>query len=323
MDICLHLGAHRTGSTSLQIFFNENRKAFLRDDTTFWGPGRTRSGMFAGLIRDPNRLSPSDREIGTRSVGRIKIELARAEQNGLKRLVLSEENMQGTMMHNFTRSRLYSQVGKRLSRFAPAFEGRRMRIGLCVRSYDSYWASALAFRIKNGSALPSADQLDRLTTQPRRWRHVIEDISDVFPKAEIVVWSFEALGHRTDQQAQALTGCALPAKLRKSDGANNASLTAVEVGAVARERGQDDIADKLEQQIGRYQPFDMGQLHKLRQDYVNDISWLLDGSDGLATYFDPTGDTSGGAQDARGRDHDQERRMGRTRRGGTARSLAG
>jgi len=129
MDICLHLGAHRTGSTSLQLFFNQNRKAFLRDDTTFWGPGRTRSGMFAGLIRDPSRLSLSDKEIGTRSVGRIKIELARAEQNGIQRLVLSEENMQGTMMHNFTRSRLYGQVGKRLARFAPAFDGRRFVSG--------------------------------------------------------------------------------------------------------------------------------------------------------------------------------------------------
>ena len=310
MEICLHLGAHRTASTSFQVFMNANRKALTRQRVSIWGPGRTRSGLFAGLVRDPNLLQADDEELGARSIGRIKMELARVQNNDMTRLVISEENMIGTMGHNFKRSRLYGQAAARLKRFAPAFSGHKLRIGLAVRSYDSYWASALAFRIKSGSPLPETDQLDLLTTQLRRWRHVISDIADTFPEAELAVWSFEAWSNQPQRQLGALIGGSAPHDLKGGGATNNASLSAAEIGEIARERGQSDIADKLERQIGRYQPFDPDQIHKLRQDYATDIDWLINGSDGLATYYDPTGDTSGGSQDARGRYNDEESRMG-------------
>ncbi len=310
MEICLHLGAHRTASTSLQVFLNANRKAMTRQRVGIWGPGRTRSGLFAGLVRDPNLLQPDDEKLGRRSIGRIKMELARVQNNDMTGLVISEENMIGTMGHNFKRSRLYSQTAARLKRFAPAFDGHKLRIGLAIRSYDSYWASALAFRIKSGTSLPETDQLDLLTTQPRRWRHVISDIAEVFPQAELAVWSFEAWSNQPQRQLGALIGRAGPYDLKGGGATNNASLSAAEIGEIARERGQTDIADKLERQIGRYQPFDPNQIHKLRQDYATDIDWLINGSDGLATYYDPTGDTSGGSMDARGSYNDEESRMG-------------
>ncbi len=289
---------------------NENRKSLTRQRTAIWGPGRTRSGLFAGMIRDPNLVQPEDEELAKRSIGRIKMELARAEKNEMTRLVISEENMIGTMGHNFKRSRLYPQAQRRLQRFVPAFEGHKLRIGLSIRSYDSYWASALAFRIKAGSAVPKADQLDLLTTQPRRWRHVISDLAEVFPDAEIAIWSFEAWSSQPQNQLSALTGRQGLSALKGGGATNNASLRAAEIGAIARERGQTEIADDLERQIGRYQPFDPNQIYKLRQDYATDIDWLINGSDGLATYYDPTGDTSGRSQHARGSDYDEESRLG-------------
>lgn len=279
--------------------------------------------MFAGLIRDPNRLMPKDIDLGRRSIGRIKIELARAENNKMERVVISEENMIGTMMNNFARARLYGQAGQRLSRFAPAFDGHKLRLGIAIRSYETYWSSAMAFRIKNGNDLPDADTLDRLTTQPRRWRHVIEDAARAFPEADISVWSFEAWSSQPDQQLRSLTGRILPSDARARKSTNNASLTAAEIGAVLRSRGQTTDADRLERQIGRFQPFSPAQVHKLRQDYANDIDWLIQGGDGLATYFDPTGDTSGGLTDARGSSYDRQERLGRTRPRRIARPLAG
>ncbi|MEM9582570.1 MAG: hypothetical protein AAGA08_05580 [Pseudomonadota bacterium] len=310
MDICLHLGAHRTASTSLQVFLNANRQSLARQHTSMWGPGRTRSGLFAGLVRDPNLLQAEDHEMAARSIGRIKVELQRVENNAMRRLLISEENMMGTMGHNFKRMRLYPQVAKRLARFAPAFEGYPLRVGLAIRSYDSYWASALAFRIKAGDDLPHEDLLDKLTTQPRRWRHVVQDIADVFPLAELVVWPFEAWSNQPQMQLSALTGRRGMARMKGGGATNNASLTACEVGEIARERGQTEVAEVLESKIGRYQPFGPDQIHKLRQDYATDIDWLINGSDGLATYYDPTGETSGGPLDARGSDYDEESRMG-------------
>jgi hypothetical protein len=323
MDICLHLGAHRTGSTSLQVFLNANRKAFLQDRTTFWGPGRTRSGLFAGLIRDTRRLTPGDRATGQRSLGRIKMEMARAALNGNDRLIISEENILGTLSQNFGQCQLYPQAADRLARFAPAFGGQTLRIALAIRSYDTHWASALAFGAKAGRALPTPQMLDRLTTQPRRWRHVIKDIAHIFPEAQIAVWTFEAWASQQPQQVCALTNRLLPRTITKPVQVNNASPNAADIAAIAKDRGDHALAESLKSTIGRYQPFNQDQQHKLRQDYATDIDWLKAGSDGLATYYDPTGDTSGGSLDPRGSHHDQKRRLGRTRHDRTARPLAG
>lgn len=323
MDICLHLGAHRTGSTSLQVFLNNNRKAFLHDRTTFWGPGRTRSGLFAGLIRDTRRLTAGDRATGQRSLGRIKIEMSRAALNGNDRLIISEENILGTLSQNFGQCQLYPQAADRMARFAPAFGGHGLRIGLAIRSYDTQWASALGFGAKAGRALPTPQMLDRLTTQPRRWRHVIEDIAHVFPEAQIAVWSFEAWASQQPQQVCALTNRLLPRNISGPVEVNNASPKAADIAAIAKDRGDHMLAESLQSTIGRYQPFNAAQQHKLRQDYATDIDWLKEGSDGLATYYDPTGDISGASLHPRGSHHDQERRMGSTRHERTARPLAG
>lgn len=323
MEICLHLGAHRTGSTSLQMFLNGNRKRFMRDGTAFWGPGRTRSGFFAGLVRDPTKITPADDRIGKRSVGRIRLALAHANESGTDRVVISEENMHGTMSHNFRKAQLYSQTLPRLRRFAPAFEGQPLRIGMAIRSYEAYWSSALAFRIKQGHDQPDHAMLDRLTTQPRRWRHLIEDIRQVFPEAEIAVWSFEAWASQLEEQTYALTGRRAPHGARGSGEVNNASLSAAEIGQIIAERGDMATARPLQDQIGRYQPFDAAQVHKLRQDYANDIDWLEEGSDGLATYCAPDTQRRGVALDARGRFNDRQTTMGHPRGSRTARTLAG
>ena len=312
MEICLHLGAHRTGSTSLQVFMNANRKLLSRDRLAVWGPGRTRSGLFAGMMRDPNRLTLSDLEQGQRTLGRVSMEVARAEHNGIHRLVISEENMIGTMAQNVNRCTLYKQALGRLERFAPAFGGHTIRVGLAVRSYESYWASALAFRIKGGAPFPGNDRLERLTTQPRRWRHLIYDIARVFPEAEIVVWPFEAWSGQPAMQLSALTGRLMPRGMVEPSKAHNASITAAQMHEIAVERDEDAIAASLQGAQGRYQPFDAEQIHKLRQDYATDIDWLIQGSDGLATYYDSTGATSGEPQDARGRYDDEENRLVRT-----------
>lgn len=323
MEICLHLGAHRTGTTSLQLFMNDNRKAFYRDGTTYWGPGRTRAGLFSGLVRDPDRLTREDQRRAERSIGVIRMEMARAAQNGMERLVISEENMLGTLKQNFRSCRLYGQALQRLSRFAPAFEGHKLRIGIAIRSYDIYWSSALAFRIKQGHPLPSDELLDRLTTQPRRWRDVIEDAACAFPTAKISVWPFEAWAGQPDQHARCLTARMLPRDMRVRTAANNASLRASEIGAIARDRGQIAEADRLCPQIGRYSPLNKDQALKLRQDYTSDIDWLEQGGDGLVTYFRPTGETFGGPTNARGSYYDRQKRLGRARQRRIARTIAG
>ena len=56
MDIILHLGAHRTGAASFQCYLRSVDAELAGLGIGFWGPQRTRQGLFHGLYdAQPNR----------------------------------------------------------------------------------------------------------------------------------------------------------------------------------------------------------------------------------------------------------------------------
>lgn len=318
VEICLHLGAHRTGSTGLQVLLNSQRPALNRAGIAYWGPERTRAGLLAGLVKSPDGVSVRDERLGLRSCGRLRMEFARLEQSGRQQLIISEENLIGTMAQNLASVRLYGQVAGRLTRVAPAFEGRSLRISVAIRSYDLHWASQLAFRVKAGANLPSVGDLDRLVTQPRRWRDVIADIEATFPTASIVVWPFEGWVANPAPLIASLLGRSIALSPMAKPHKSNASASAIELAEIAAERGELDEAVRLASlgQGARYMPFDAEQAWKLQQDYRADIGWLEAGAynSPRVTYLNPTVETFGGADMTEGSHHDrQEKSLGSAR----------
>ena len=317
VEICVHLGAHRTGSTGLQMLLNGQRPALRRAGIAYWGPERTRGGLLAGLVKNPQQLSARDTQLGLRSCGRLRMEFARLEQSGVRQLIVSEENLIGTMAQNLEAVRLYGQVADRLARVTPAFEGRSLRIGFAIRAYDLHWASQMAFRVKAGAVLPSAADLDRLVTQPRRWRDVIADIGGIFPDAELVIWPFEGWVANPAPLIGAFVGRDVALGPMAKPHKSNASATATELAEIATERGDLDGAERLATagQGARYMPFDAEQAWKLQEDYRADITWLKAGADTpRVTYLDPTEGTFGGADMTEGSHHDgQEKSVGSAR----------
>jgi hypothetical protein len=313
MEISLHLGAHRTGTTSLQAYLGGYSQKLTQAGIAVLGPKRTRDGMFAGLVRDPDHVTPADDKLAKRSHGRIKIEAARAEMAGQSRLIISEENMIGTMTQNLRTMRLYTQARARLDRFAPAFEGQRLRIAVSIRSYEFYWASALAFKIKGGMGLPDAALLDCLVTQPRRWADLVRDIRAVFPDADVVVWPFEACIGQPKRQLEALLGEAAPAHLGPGGDIHNASAKPHMLAQIIADQGDAEGAARVAQMAGRYMPFDDYHIEKLQDDYRADLDWLKAGADGLADYLDPTEGTFGGLTDGKGSSNERsEERLAST-----------
>lgn len=49
MKVILHIGAHRTGTTSFQSYMRRNADFMRIRRIGFWGPLRTRGGLFAGV----------------------------------------------------------------------------------------------------------------------------------------------------------------------------------------------------------------------------------------------------------------------------------
>lgn len=281
VDVILHLGAHRTATTSFQTYLERERGALAAQRVAVWTPERTRSGVFAGLIGRPEDNSPSHVLRAARSSGLIRIETQRLENQGFEALVVSEENMIGAARDNLRSLALYPNVLERLDRFRTSFSDRCTRIGIAVRDYESYWSSALAFAIARGHRFPGLNDLEQLVHQPRRWRHVIMDAARAFPRAEVVVWSFDGFAARPNVAFSALTGRSAP---RSAEIWCNKSPTLDRLRRVLDDAGQD--ARPLPRGNGRWKPFSDRQSYHFRTQYETDLDWLRSGADGAATFYE-------------------------------------
>lgn len=286
VKIILHLGAHRTATTTFQSELERNAEGLGDLGLAVWTPRRTRSGLFSGLIHKPEDVTEAIERQGHRASGVIRIEIERLARRGMRQLLISEENVIGAARNNLRSERLYPHADERLMRFRRAFDGRKLRIGLSVRAYDSFWASCYGYGVARGHRLPDREQLDRLVTQPRRWTDVIRDLARGLPGAEIVVWPFERFADRpADVLAELTDGIRMAGPGAWSESPLNSGPRLPHLRRVLRERGDPEGARRLPPGDGRWMPFDEAQVQAMRAQYREDLAWLAAGADGLARFL--------------------------------------
>ena len=286
MDVTLHLGAHRTGTTTLQKYLENNRDHLDGIGTEFWGPKQTRSGLFTGLEKKPGALTEQEVFQGERACDLIRMELDQLEMKGVKSLIVSEENMIGSMWGNLSSGCLYPDAQARLQRFVDGFGGHCMRVALSIRSYEDYWASVLTFLVQSGRMIPTKQEIDRVVTQPRRWRDVITEVAAVFPSAELVVWPFEAMAGQVNEQLALLNGGITPVQMRGQNKWHNASAAGSKLRQLLNDGGHTGLAAKIPDGSTRWQPYGAPEIATFQAQYDEDIAWLRSGADGIARYED-------------------------------------
>ncbi|WP_254446456.1 hypothetical protein [Ruegeria sp. HKCCD8929] len=306
MDVILHIGAHRCATTSFQHYMRRNAEVLLRQGIGFWGPHRTRSGMFHGIA--PGRISASKRR--RRGAGRLAEALSSSTRRGVKRLVVSDENMLGTMRRNMAEAQLYPAAGERMAHFVQAFEGSVTDVILNIRALDHYWASSLGYGLKRGRGIPSPVALEWIASGERSWRDVITDIASAIPGTRLWVLPFEIFAGRPDAQLAAVTGGPAPGEHCRQW--CNATPRLPELRAAM----PPDLAAALPRGDARWNPFFPAQAAHMRAVYADDLMWLATGADGLARLVGdpdkkPAGQTLPRPELTRGRRNDQNRRLAR------------
>ena len=284
MEIILHAGAHRTSTTSFQDYLRNNAAAIEATGTTVWNPRRTRKQLFPGLFPGPH--AARGRDLRKRAEGRVRMHLELARAAGVKRLLVTEENVIGTPRQCVKARTLYPALGERMARIYAAFDGRIDRIVLSIRAQDLWWASAMAYGAARGHSLPDREGLAQIAEDPRSWRDVITDLACAMPQAQILVLPFEHFAGRARDVFQIATGQACPATpdtrwLNRAPDLAQLNTLLAERGATPplAHHGTGD----------RWQPFDAAQQARLREAYADDLFWLTAGADGLATLTeDPT-----------------------------------
>lgn len=306
MKVILHIGAHRCATTSFQEYMRQNAHGLARQGIGYWGPFHTRNGLFHGIQPGPARVT--GRDLARRARGRLQLNLSDCQEQGVQQLLISDENMIGTLRENLRLGDLYSGAGERMARFSHAFGRTVGDVVLSIRSLDSYWTSALAYAVARGHRVPTAATLEGLVQAPRSWRDVITDIACAMPDARLHVLPFETFGARPEAQLAAITGIEAPrthARVRL-----NASLCLQDLRATV----PSSIAAKLPEGRGRWLPFDHAQAALLRERYADDMMWLAGGADGAAALVHDPEKLAAGLNPpridlTRGRPDDKERRM--------------
>lgn len=312
MDVTLHIGAHRCATTTFQNYMRLNGDRLATQGIGFWGPRRTRNGLFHGII--PGSVALTGRNPRLRAIGRVQMHLARSNGLGLGSLVVSDENMLGTIRENLRVGDLYCGVGERMARYEEAFAGQVRNVVLNIRSLERYWASALGYSLTRGGGVPGKATLERLAFSMRSWRDVITDVACAVPHARIWVFPFETFAGRPDAQLATITD--IDAPMTHARNWLNATPRLPELRALVE--GLAGPPD-LPKGDGRWQPFTPAQSAVLRENYADDLMWLAGGAGGIARLM-PDPDKKQGWDNlpdrnmTRGRTNgDEERRMARAR----------
>lgn len=308
MQVIVHLGAHRCATTSFQDYLRFNAPALAEQGLEVWGPDRTRHGLFHGILPGPSVTPPAT--AAKRARGRLRMRLDESRAAGTRQLLISDENMMGSVRENLRLAGLYDGIGERLARFHEAFDGTVSVLAVNLRSLESYWTSALTYAVARGHRVPAGGQLDRLLESTRSWRDVLTDIACSMPGVEIRVLPFETFGGRPELQLELLTGLKGPrenARMRHAASPRLEELRAMMSTSAAR---------ALPEGEGRWRPFDEVQTAALRERYADDLMWLAAGADGLSQIRimnDPdkqaAGDNPPENDLTRGRLHDEDRRL--------------
>lgn len=284
MHVTLHLGAHRTAATTFQRFLALNARWLTAEGLATWVPPETRRGLLSGLVRRPEAITLDLERLGRHSAGRLRMRQHRLERSGVTRLLVSEQNLIGTARGCLRNGRLYPYVFERLDRVVPAFHDRCDRIVLSIRAYDRFWSSLISRAAMQGYPPPDSAARDRLVTQPRRWRRVIEEIAAAFPRAELIVLPHERFAGRPERQLAAMTGFPLtPGFAVRMAGVRNWEArgpSSEGICEVLADRGH--LAPIPISSTGRWLPFDRDQRAALVAQYAEDLAWLRAGAGGHA-----------------------------------------
>lgn len=307
MDVILHIGAHRCASTSFQAYLRANAAVLEGQGLCFWGPRRTRSGLFAGIV--PQNGSPRLERQAKLAQDRIAVQVERAAVKGMRHLIVTDENMIGAPRRNLRDTGLYRGAGERMARHAAAFGGRITRVVLSIRSFDSFWSSTLAYGIARGHGLPEAAVLEAISTQNRGWRDLITDLHCALPDVELLILPHETYGALPERRLEIMTAGQVTAPLCDHRIWLNRAPDIAALRHYLALRGEDPA--RLGPQEGRYDPFTPDQRVRMRELYQDDLFWLAAGADGLATLMtentrEQTGFSPQRGTLARGQDNDQQ-----------------
>ncbi len=270
-EILIHLGAHRTGTTLFQNYLLQNRENARDKGYDLFGIDRTRDGMLDGLFRRVDDHSMETRRRAEVSAKNLHACFTDARLQGRK-VLLSEENILGTMEENLRECAAYPNISVRLARFEEPFS-LVSRFYLSIRDTCTWWTSCISFLTMYGLPYPSQATVDRIASSERGWQHVIRDIRRTYPETPITIREFGFKPDNPKQQLIRVSGWKYFKETQRYSEKSNLRSSLSEIRHELLARGERDAAKRIDSGGASF-PFSDRQRSQLTERYFNDLEWI-------------------------------------------------
>lgn len=188
--VYVHMGAHRTGTSSFQLCLDVNSAA-LR--AAGYGVGfPSRDGVERGnlSLRLPQ---PRHKDIAE-FVPRIRRQVSRVPMRYPSQpIVISEENIIGGLFH-FQQGRFYPAAEKRMQTLNTALETPPERALLVIREYSALYLSCFRQRAVDRKVGPFREAVPHYLAMDRGWPELVTAILDVMRPRHLTVVRYETRG---------------------------------------------------------------------------------------------------------------------------------
>ncbi len=191
----VHLGAHRTGTSSFQMMLSENRDLLAQTGYDIAYPGRDDipQGELKLRLPHPRNLGKWETDF---LPGATK-ELQRFTTPDSHALILSEENIPGRMIH-FPAGQFYPAAEVRLQTLAAAARAPVLRAVLVVREYTGLYISAYRKRAEDNKSQPFEEGRHNMLHMDRGWPDLVRLILEHLKVQELVVIDYDRRGRSAD-----------------------------------------------------------------------------------------------------------------------------
>ena len=211
MEVILHVGAHKTASTYLQLRLARSADHLAAHGIRAIVPAKLRERVSAAQT-PLNPLNRVGRVRRGRQMAAIAELVREAEADGVARLVISEENLLGIMDPIVDDGAFYERAGGALAALWPSLARHRPRVALAIRSPASFYVSVWGYLLRRGRYVPFDARARRAALEADRgWADLVGDISAALPPgAAMTVWRYEDFARLEPAVLAELAGPAAP-----------------------------------------------------------------------------------------------------------------
>lgn len=191
----VHLGAHRTGTSSFQMMLAENRDLLEQAGYDLAYPGRDDipRGDLRLRLPHPRNLDQWESEF----LPMATQELQRLATPNSHAMILSEENIPGRMIH-FPAGQFYPAAEMRLQTLAMAARAPVLRAVLVVRDYAGLYISAYRKRAEDNKSPPFEEGRQNMLRMDRGWPDLVRLVLKYLKVQELVVIDYARRGRSVD-----------------------------------------------------------------------------------------------------------------------------